>query len=141
VYEHSPWWIKAEGRVPLPFGFHVAEDLALLPGTLIQINGLALSTTSGLQVRRWAQDPCADGSGSGVSHPGFERLLAAICEGRVGAVFAIEASCLARNGRYWHTLIVSPHPSDRRPLKSDRLAESRHAQASRRLAIWFSAYA
>src|ERR1039458_8544195 len=28
-------------------------------------------------------------SGSGVSRPGFERLLAAICEGRVGAVFAM----------------------------------------------------
>jgi len=44
-------------------------------------------------------------SGSGVSRPGFERLLAAICESRVGAVFAIEASRLARNGRDWHTLI------------------------------------
>jgi DNA invertase Pin-like site-specific DNA recombinase len=44
-------------------------------------------------------------SGSGVSRPGFERLLTAICEGCVGAVFAIEASCLARNGREWHTLI------------------------------------
>jgi DNA invertase Pin-like site-specific DNA recombinase len=44
-------------------------------------------------------------SGSGVNRPGFERLLAAICEGRVGAVFAIEASRLARNGRDWHTLI------------------------------------
>jgi DNA invertase Pin-like site-specific DNA recombinase len=44
-------------------------------------------------------------SGSGVSRPGFERLLAAICEGRVGAVFALEASRLARNGRDWHTLI------------------------------------
>jgi excisionase family DNA binding protein len=44
------------------------------------------------------------GSG-GVSRPGFERLLAAICEGRVGAVFAVEASRLARNGRDWHTLI------------------------------------
>ena len=44
-------------------------------------------------------------SGSGVNRPGFERLLAAICEGRVGAVFAIEASGLARNGRDWHTLI------------------------------------
>src|SRR5260370_3878672 len=44
-------------------------------------------------------------SGSGVSRPGFEGLLAAICEGRVGAVFAIEASRLARNGRDWHTLI------------------------------------
>jgi DNA invertase Pin-like site-specific DNA recombinase len=44
-------------------------------------------------------------SGSGVSRPGFERLLAAICEGRTGAVFAIEALRLARNGRDWHTLI------------------------------------
>src|SRR5271166_5920902 len=44
-------------------------------------------------------------AGSGISRPGFERLLAAICENRVGAVFAIEASRLARNGRDWHTLI------------------------------------
>ena len=28
-------------------------------------------------------------SGGGISRPGFERLLAAICEGRVGAVLAI----------------------------------------------------
>src|SRR5258708_13807312 len=40
-------------------------------------------------------------SGGGVSRPGFDRLLAAICEGRVGAVLAIEASRLARNGRDW----------------------------------------
>jgi DNA invertase Pin-like site-specific DNA recombinase len=44
-------------------------------------------------------------SGSGIARPGFERLLAAICEARVGAVLAIEASRLARNGRDWHTLI------------------------------------
>src|SRR5258705_932933 len=44
-------------------------------------------------------------SRGGVSRPGFDRLLAAICEGRVGAVLAIEASRLARNGRDWHTLI------------------------------------
>ena len=44
-------------------------------------------------------------SGGGIDRPGFERLLAAICESRVGAVLAIEASRLARNGRDWHTLI------------------------------------
>jgi excisionase family DNA binding protein len=44
-------------------------------------------------------------SAGGVNRPGFERLLASICEGRIGAVFAIEASRLARNGRDWHTLI------------------------------------
>ena len=44
-------------------------------------------------------------SGGGVRRPGFERLLAAICEGRVGAVMSVEASRLARNGRDWHTLL------------------------------------
>src|SRR5690349_23920139 len=44
-------------------------------------------------------------SAGGINRPGFERLLRVICEGQVGAVFAIEASRLARNGRDWHTLI------------------------------------
>jgi DNA invertase Pin-like site-specific DNA recombinase len=44
-------------------------------------------------------------SGGGVHRPGFERLLAVLCEGNVGAVFCIEASRLARNGRDWHTLL------------------------------------
>lgn len=44
-------------------------------------------------------------SGSGVHRAGFERLLAALCEGNVGAVFCIEASRLSRNGRDWHTLL------------------------------------
>jgi DNA invertase Pin-like site-specific DNA recombinase len=44
-------------------------------------------------------------SGGGTARPGFERLLAAICDGRAGGVLAIEASRLARNGRDWHTLI------------------------------------
>jgi DNA invertase Pin-like site-specific DNA recombinase len=37
--------------------------------------------------------------------PGFSRLLAAVCDGEVGAVFALEASRLARNNRDWHHLI------------------------------------
>jgi len=44
-------------------------------------------------------------SGSGIRRPGFERLLAAVCEGQVGAVFSIEASRLARTNREWHTLL------------------------------------
>jgi excisionase family DNA binding protein len=44
-------------------------------------------------------------SGNGIARPGFERLLAGICEGSVGAVLSIEASRLARNGRDWHTLL------------------------------------
>ncbi len=45
-------------------------------------------------------------SGSGNTHrPGFERLVAMVCSGNVGAVYCIEASRLARNGRDWHHLI------------------------------------
>jgi DNA invertase Pin-like site-specific DNA recombinase len=44
-------------------------------------------------------------SGSGVARPGFDRLLTAVGRGEVGAVFAIEASRLVRNGRDWHTLL------------------------------------
>jgi DNA invertase Pin-like site-specific DNA recombinase len=36
---------------------------------------------------------------------GFGRLLTAVCQGSVGAVFALEASRLARNNRDWHHLI------------------------------------
>jgi len=45
-------------------------------------------------------------TGSGlVERPGFQRLVAEVCSGEVSAVFAIEASRLARNGRDWHHLI------------------------------------
>ena len=42
-------------------------------------------------------------SGSGlVDRPGFAELLAVVCRGEAGAVFALEASRLARNNRDWH---------------------------------------
>src|ERR1700726_3486406 len=45
-------------------------------------------------------------SGSGIQErPGFGRLLASVCQGLAGAVFALEASRLARNNRDWHHLI------------------------------------
>lgn len=45
-------------------------------------------------------------SGSGLTErPGFQRLVATVCSGEVGAVFSIEASRLARNGRDWHHLV------------------------------------
>jgi DNA invertase Pin-like site-specific DNA recombinase len=44
------------------------------------------------------------GSGS-VQRPGFERLVAMVCSAMWGAVYCIEASRLARNGRDWHHLI------------------------------------
>ncbi len=45
-------------------------------------------------------------SGSGLTErPGFQRLVTEVCQGQVGAVFCLEASRLARNGRDWHHLV------------------------------------
>jgi DNA invertase Pin-like site-specific DNA recombinase len=45
-------------------------------------------------------------SASGLmARPGFEALVAQLCEGTVGAVFCLEASRLARNGRDWHHML------------------------------------
>jgi|1186.fasta_scaffold03285_5 DNA invertase Pin-like site-specific DNA recombinase len=45
-------------------------------------------------------------SGGGTQErPGFGRLLAFVCQGLAGAVFALEASRLARNNRDWHHLV------------------------------------
>ncbi len=40
-----------------------------------------------------------------VARPGFERLVALLCAGDVGAVLCADASRLARNGRDWHHLL------------------------------------
>jgi DNA invertase Pin-like site-specific DNA recombinase len=71
-------------------------------------------------------------SGSGVAErPGFQKLVTAVCAGEVGAVFCIEASRLARNGRDWHhlvdlcalaaTLVVDPDGVYDPRLVNDRL--------------------
>lgn len=40
-----------------------------------------------------------------VARPGFDRLVALLCAGKVGAVLCMDASRLARNGRDWHHLL------------------------------------
>ena len=71
-------------------------------------------------------------SGSGlVERPGFQKLVTAVCGGQIGAVFCIEASRLARNGRDWHhlidlcalvgTLVIDPDGTYDPRLVNDRL--------------------
>ena len=82
----------------------------------------------------WAEPVMVDDdlgrSGGGSARPGFERLLVAICEGRVGIVLAAEASRLARNGRDWHTLLefcglVSCLLADEQAIYDPRLPNDR----------------
>lgn len=71
-------------------------------------------------------------SGSGLEErPGFQRLVAEVCAGQVGAILCIEASRLARNGRDWHqlfelcglvgTLVIEPDGVYDPRLINDRL--------------------
>lgn len=71
-------------------------------------------------------------SGSGLAaRPGFQKLVSLVCAGTVGAVYCIEASRLARNGRDWHhlidlcalagTLVIDPEGVYDPRLMNDRL--------------------
>jgi len=76
------------------------------------------------------EDLGRSGSGS-MERPGFEKLVAMVCTGEVGAVYCIEASRLARNGRDWHhlidlcalagTLVIDPDGTYDPRLINDRL--------------------
>jgi len=59
----------------------------------------------GFQDVRTIDDDLGRSGGGQVDRPGFQRLVTEVCGGQVGAVFCIEASRLARNGRDWHHLI------------------------------------
>src|SRR3982750_2252199 len=56
------------------------------------------------QKRQYALPGAARAAGFS-ARPGFQRLVAELCAGAVGAVFCLEASRLARNGRDWHHLL------------------------------------
>jgi len=65
-------------------------------------------------------------SGAGTQErPGFGRLLASVCQGLAGAVFALEASRLARNNRDWHHLVDLCALTETLLIDSDGIYEPR----------------
>ena len=50
-------------------------------------------------------DDLGRSAGGATARPGFERLVAWLCAGEIGAVLCLDASRLARNGRDWHHLL------------------------------------
>jgi DNA invertase Pin-like site-specific DNA recombinase len=64
------------------------------------------------EARRWGfhdveviDDDLGRSASGTVARPGFEKLVAGLCAGSVGAVLCFDASRLARNGRDWHHLL------------------------------------
>lgn len=66
-------------------------------------------------------------SGGGqMERRGFETLLADVCQGKVGGVFAIEASRLARNGHDWHRLLEFCQIVDTLIVDHDGIYDPKH---------------
>jgi DNA invertase Pin-like site-specific DNA recombinase len=64
-----------------------------------------LAHTYGLHEVRVIDDDLGRSASGAIDRPGFRNLVGQVCEGLVGAVFCLEASRLARNGRDWHHLL------------------------------------
>jgi DNA invertase Pin-like site-specific DNA recombinase len=80
-----------------------------------------------------------------VARPGFEKLVAALCAGEIGAVLCFDASRLARNGRDWHHLpelcgLVEARVIDldglSRSLPAERSAAAGHEGQHQRVRAW-----
>ena len=61
-----------------------------------------------------------------VARPGFERLVAWLCTGDVGAVLCFEASRISRNGRDWHHLLELCGLVQARVIDQDGIYDPRH---------------
>ena len=61
-----------------------------------------------------------------MERPGFERLVAALCSGSVGAIFCLEVSRLARNGRDWHHVLELCGLVEARVVDHDGVYDPRH---------------
>ena len=71
-------------------------------------------------------DDLGRSGGGQVERQGFETLLADVCQGQVGGVFAIEASRLARNGRDWHRLLEFCQIVDTLIVDHDGIYDPKH---------------
>ncbi|MDD9992847.1 MAG: recombinase family protein, partial [Rhodospirillales bacterium] len=61
-----------------------------------------------------------------VARPGFDRLVARLCAGEIGAVLCFEASRIARNGRDWHHILELCGLVEARVIDQDSIYDPRH---------------
>lgn len=61
-----------------------------------------------------------------MERPGFERLVALLCTGAVGAILCLEVSRLARNGRDWHHVLELCGLVEARVIDHDGVYDPRH---------------
>ncbi len=76
-----------------------------LESQLRQYNLVDVARRRGFTDVEIIDDDLGRSASGAVDRPGFDRLVAALCAGQVGAVLCLDASRLARNGRDWHHLL------------------------------------
>ncbi len=81
------------------------QVLCHLEGKQRQYELVELARSMGCEKIEVIDDDLGRSGDEYTERPGFQRLVALVCGGDVGAVFCLEASRLARNGRDWHNLL------------------------------------
>ncbi len=109
----------------------MAQVMGNLESQRRQYDLAGAAETTGFRLVSVIDDDLGRSGSGGMERPGFERLVAMVCSGEVGAVYCIEASRLARNGRDWHhlidlcalagTLVIDPDGAYDPRLVNDRL--------------------
>ena len=76
-----------------------------VPALSARIGRVDVARARGFRQVEVIDDDLGRSASGTVARPGFERLVAWLCAGKVGAVLCFDASQLARNGRDWHHLL------------------------------------
>ena len=88
-----------------PCGLQEADQRRKAVGWSAIAGGTAARGSAPASTAERAHDDLGRSATGVVGRSSFERLLAAACAEEAGAIFAVEASRLARNGREWCTLL------------------------------------
>jgi len=82
-----------------------AQVTGNLESQRLQYRMVELARERGFRQVEVIDDDLGRSASGATARPGFDRLVAMLCAGDVGAVYCFEASRLARNGRDWHHLL------------------------------------
>src|SRR6201993_2461530 len=82
-----------------------SQVMTNLEGQRLQYDLVEVARQRGFADIEVIDDDLGRSASGTVARPGFDRLVAALCAGQVGAVLCLDASRLSRNGRDWHHLL------------------------------------
>lgn len=91
-----------------------------------QYDLVELAKSYGFQSIEVIDDDLGVSASGAATRVGFERLVAGLCSGSVGAVLCLEVSRLARNGRDWHHMLELCGLAEACVIDHDGVYDPRH---------------